>query len=156
MKVKSITINNLTYYTLIDEIENSDLLSFINIKKDNVIYPQICLLKQEYEEIYDYDYDDNLSFCNVETTDIYYPIFYNPFNGDKFSFDIVEKIDLSNEYNKLLKEKQKIEKMRTSRKKYELSYQINEQIEILVNSPIIFEKSNSYSSFDKLHILDLL
>lgn len=71
--------------------ELADRMVFFNAYDDDAgkVWPQLCLELTEAEEIYDYDYDDNLQYNGLEEHICYLPIPFSPVTGERIEFEAV-------------------------------------------------------------------
>lgn len=69
----------------------SGRIVFFNAYNDTTgkIWPQLCIELTDAEEIYDYDYDDNLQYNGLEEHICYLPIPFSPVTGERIEFETV-------------------------------------------------------------------
>lgn len=75
----------------------SGRIVFFNAYNDitGKIWPQLCIELTDTEEIYDYDYDDNLQYNGLEEHICYLPIPFSPVTGERIEFSYLNKHDCS-------------------------------------------------------------
>lgn len=92
------------------------------------IWPQLCLELTDAEEIYDYDYDDNLQYNGLEEHICYLPISFSPVTGERIEFETVNNYDMnSDRIKKIIAERDAVPK-RWSNKNLNKIAKLNEEI----------------------------
>lgn len=132
-------------------IENDNIFSIILLKDEKKITPAICFTETISEEDYDYDYEENLVFTGINSSQYLYPIKYNPYTGQQFEFKSTETLDLTSKCEEL-DEKFKIvnAKRKSSKKSSELFLIRKELNELLKEIPPIFNKADLLDEDDEI------
>lgn len=108
----------------------ADRIIFFNAYDDAAgkIWPQLCLELTDAEEIYDYDYDDNLQYNGLEEHICYLPIPFSPVTGERIEFETVNNYDIdSDRIKKIIAERDAVPK-RWSNKNLNKIAKLNEEI----------------------------
>ena len=103
---------------------------FFNVYDDATrkIWPQLCLELTDAEEIYDYDYDDNLQYNGLEEHICYLPIPFSPVTGERIEFEIINNYTVdSDRIKEILVERDAVPK-RQSNKNLNKIAKLNEEI----------------------------
>lgn len=95
------------------------------------IWPQLCLELTDAEEIYDYDYDDNLQYSGLEEHICYLPIPFSPATGEMIEFEIVSNYNInSGRIKKIIAERDAVPKRRSNKNLNKIA-KLNEEIDKL-------------------------
>lgn len=95
------------------------------------IWPQLCLELTDAEEIYDYDYDDNLQYNGLEEHICYLPIPFSPVTGEKIEFEIVSNYNMdSDKIKEIIAERDAVPKRRSNKNLNKIA-KLNEEIDKL-------------------------
>jgi hypothetical protein len=113
--------------------ELADRMVFFNAYDDDAgkIWPQLCLELTEAEEIYDYDYDDNLQYSGLEEYIRYLPISSSPVTGESIEFEIVSNYNIDSDRIKEILVKRDAVPKRRSNKNLNKIAKLNEEIDKL-------------------------
>lgn len=103
---------------------------FFNVYDDTAgkIWPQLCLELTDAEEIYDYDYDDNLQYSGLEEHICYLPIPFSPVTGERIEFEIVSNCNINSDRIKEILVKRDAVPKRRSNKNLNKITKLNEEI----------------------------
>lgn len=92
------------------------------------IWPQLCLELTDAEEIYDYDYDDNLQYNGLEEHICYLPIPFSPVTGERIEFEAVSNYNMdSARIKEILDERDAVPKRRSNKNRNKIA-KLNEEI----------------------------
>lgn len=92
------------------------------------IWPQLCLELTDAEEIYDYDYDDNLQYSGLEEYICYLPIPFSPVTGERIEFETVNNYNMdSDRIKKIIAERDAVPKRRSNKNLNKIA-KLNEEI----------------------------
>lgn len=92
------------------------------------IWPQLCLELTDAEEIYDYDYDDNLQYNWLEEYICYLPIPFSPVTGERIEFETVSNYNIdSDRIKEILVERDAVPKRRSNKNLNKIA-KLNEEI----------------------------
>ena len=92
------------------------------------IWPQLCIELTDAEEIYDYDYDDNLQYNGLEEHICYLPIPFSPATGEKIEFETVSNYNIdSDRIKKIIAERDAVPKRRSNKNLTKIST-LNEEM----------------------------
>lgn len=92
------------------------------------IWPQLCIELTDAEEIYDYDYDDNLQYNGLEEHICYLPIPFSPVTGEKIEFETVSNYNIdSDRIKEILVERDAVPKRRSNKNLNKIA-KLNEEI----------------------------
>ena len=108
----------------------SGRIVFFNAYDDTTgkIWPQLCLELTDAEEIYDYDYDDNLQYSGLEEHICYLPIPFSPVTGKNIEFETVSNYNIdSDRIKEILVEKDAVPKRRSNKNLNKIA-KLNEEI----------------------------
>ena len=111
----------------------ADRIVFFNAYDDAAgkIWPQLCLELTDAEEIYDYDYDDNLQYSGLEEHICYLPIPFSPVTGEKIEFETVSNYNIdSDRIKKIIAERDAVPKRRSNKNLNKIT-KLNEEIDKL-------------------------
>ena len=128
--------------------ELADRMVFFNAYDDDAgkIWPQLCLELTEAEEIYDYDYDDNLQYSGLEEYIRYLPISSSPVTGESIEFEIVSNYNIDSDRIKEILVKRDAVPKRRSNKNLNKIAKLNEEIDKLTKgiADIIYAECEIY------------
>lgn len=92
------------------------------------IWPQLCLELTDAEEIYDYDYDDNLQYNGLEEHICYLPIPFSPVTGERIEFETVSNYNIdSGRIKTIIAERDAVPKRRSNKNLNKIA-KLNEEI----------------------------
>lgn len=92
------------------------------------IWPQLCIELTDAEEIYDYDYDDNLQYNGLEEHICYLPIPFSPVTGERIEFEAVNNYNMdSARIKEILDERDAVPKRRSNKNRNKIA-KLNEEI----------------------------
>lgn len=92
------------------------------------IWPQLCIELTDAEEIYDYDYDDNLQYSGLEEHICYLPIPFSPVTGEKIEFETISNYNIdSDRIKEILAERDAVPKRRSNKNRNKIA-KLNDEI----------------------------
>lgn len=111
----------------------SGRIVFFNAYNDTTgkIWPQLCIELTDTEEIYDYDYDDNLQYNGLEEHICYLPIPFSPVTGERIEFETVSNYNIdADRIKEILAERDAVPKRRSNKNLNKIA-KLNEEIDKL-------------------------
>lgn len=108
----------------------SGRIVFFNAYNDitGKIWPQLCIELTDTEEIYDYDYDDNLQYNGLEEHICYLPIPFSPVTGERIEFETVSNYNIdADRIKEILAERDAVPKRRSNKNRNKIA-KLNEEI----------------------------
>lgn len=108
----------------------SGRIVFFNAYNDTTgkIWPQLCIELTDAEEIYDYDYDDNLQYNGLEEHICYLPIPFSPVTGERIEFETVSNYNIdADRIKEILAERDAVPKRRSNKNRNKIA-KLNEEI----------------------------
>ena len=108
----------------------SGRIVFFNAYNDitGKIWPQLCIELTDPEEIYDYDYDDNLQYNGLEEHICYLPIPFSPVTGERIEFETVSNYNIdADRIKEILAERDAVPKRRSNKNRNKIA-KLNEEI----------------------------
>lgn len=108
----------------------SGRIVFFNAYNDitGKIWPQLCIELTDAEEIYDYDYDDNLQYNGLEEHICYLPIPFSPVTGERIEFETVSNYNIdADRIKEILAERDAVPKRRSNKNRNKIA-KLNEEI----------------------------
>lgn len=110
------------------------------------IWQQLCLELTNAEEIYDYDYDDNLQYNGLEEHICYLPIPFSPVTGERIEFETVNNYNIdSDRIKKIIAERDTVPKRRSNKNLNKIA-KLNKEISKLTKgiADIIYAECEIY------------
>lgn len=126
----------------------ADRIVFFNAYDDAAgkIWPQLCLELTDTEEIYDYDYNDNLQYSGLEEHICYLSIPFSPVTGERIEFEAVSNYNIdSGRIKTIIAERDAVPKRRSNKNLNKIT-KLNEEIDKLTKgiADIIYAEYEIY------------